>query len=119
MKNKRFRMNEKGPRRNEHPQGSPMRAYEGKLDSKKRIVLRGARHRYYEVREQPSGSIILTPKELVDIKPISARTMKMIENSVKNLKKGVASEPIDLSPYRKKFDPSSKSLHSALAPRRK
>jgi hypothetical protein len=79
----------------------PARSYETKLDEKKRVVLRGAQHKYYEVQEKANGSILLTPKELVDIEPISKATMKMIESSMANLKKGIVSGPIDLSEFRK------------------
>ena len=79
----------------------PARSYETKLDEKKRVVLRGAQHKYYEVQEKANGSILLTPKKLVDIEPISARTLAMLDSSIANFKKGIVSEPIDLSEFRK------------------
>ena len=100
MKSKRFRTSPKPISKLPRP---ATLSYEGKLDSKKRIVIRGARHKYYKVREQPNGSIVLTPQALVEIEAISANTMRMIESSMKNLKKGIASEPVDLSEFRKKF----------------
>jgi len=96
MKTKRFRTSEKSK-----PAATPARKYETKLDEKKRVVLRGARHKYYEVNEKANGSILLTPKNLVDIEPIPARTMAMIERSMKNLDKGLVYGPIDLSEFRK------------------
>jgi hypothetical protein len=97
MKNKRLRTSEKRAR------AVPARSYETKLDQKKRIVLRGARHKYYEVREEPNGSFHLTPKTLVDIEPISARSLAMFDSSIANFKKGIASEPIDLTILKKKY----------------
>lgn len=97
MKSKRFRTSEKSL-----PKISGRR-YETKLDQKKRVVLRGARYKYYEVREDPNGSIHLTPKKLVDAEPISARTLAMMDQSIANFKKGIVSEPIDLDSLREKY----------------
>ena len=102
MKTKRYRTD---------PQAS--RSYEGTLDSKKRIVIRGARHKHYLVREEPNGSIVLTPQKLVPDLIISKRTLAMIDTSMENLKKGIVSEPIDLEPYRKEF-----GSRETVAPRR-
>lgn len=38
--------------------------YTAKLDSKKRVVLRGAKYDYYEVKEYPNGKIVLEPRVL-------------------------------------------------------
>jgi hypothetical protein len=103
MKTKRFRTTEK------HAPTAPARRYETKLDEKKRVVLRGARYKYYEVREELNGKIHLTPKKLVDIDSISARTLAMLDSSIANLKKGIVSAPIDLSTLRKKYSPRSQS----------
>lgn len=85
------------------------RSYETKLDEKKRIVLRGARHKYYEVREEANGSFHLTPKQLVDIEPISARSLAMLDSSIANFKKSIASEPIDLTQLKKKYGRNSRN----------
>ncbi len=89
------------------------RSYEGTLNSKKRIVIRGARHKHYLVHEEPNGSIVLTPQKLVSDLIISKRTLAMIDASMENFKNGIVSEPIDLEPYRKEFASSEKA-----APRR-
>jgi hypothetical protein len=107
MKTKRYRTTEKPAKAKRTPKRAPVRSYEGKLDEKKRLVIRGARHKYYHVREEPNGSIVLTPRKLVDVEPIPERTMKMLESSVRNLKKGIVSDPIDLSEYRSRFSKKS------------
>lgn len=38
--------------------------YTAKLDSKKRVVLRGAKYDYYDVKEYPNGKIVLEPRVL-------------------------------------------------------
>lgn len=73
-----------------------MKAYDAKIDSKKRITLRGARAEYYHVEEKKDGTIVLSPRVLVHPEEISDRTMETIQQSVSNLKKGKASSPIDL-----------------------
>ena len=103
MKTKRFRTSEKSA------PAATARKYETKLDAKKRVLLRGARHKYYEVNEKPNGTILLTPKELVDIEPISARSLAMFDSSVANFKKGIVSEPIDLDALRKKYGPRQRN----------
>lgn len=40
------------------------RVYIAKLDSKKRIVIRGAKYDYYDVIEYSNGKIILEPRSL-------------------------------------------------------
>jgi len=77
---------------------SHAKTYDAKLDSKRRLVLRSARFEHYHVHEREDGSLILTPKVLVDA-PLSRETLKLIETSVKNLKKGKASPPIDIDKY--------------------
>lgn len=73
--------------------------YNAKLDSKKRITLRGARYEYYSVKEYDSGIILLEPRELVTPKEISSMTLKMMDESVDSLKAGKVSAPIDLSEF--------------------
>ncbi len=102
MKTKRYRTAEKPAKAKRSPKRAPVRTYEGKLDEKKRLVIRGARHKYYHVREEPNGMIVLTPQTIVDV-GISPRALAMLDSSVANFKKGIVSEVIDLSKYRKRF----------------
>jgi hypothetical protein len=49
------------------------------------------------VREYKNGRIVLEPRELVKPFTVSRRTLKMMDSSMANLKKGIVSEPIDLT----------------------
>ena len=69
------------------------------IDSKKRITLRGAIYQYYNVKEYDNGFILLEPRELVVPAEISANTLKMMDNAVKNITVGNVSEAIDLSEF--------------------
>ena len=71
--------------------------YDAHLDSKRRITLRGASYQNYNVSVLKNGCIVLEPRVLVAPPSISAKTLKMIDESVANLKLGKVSDPIDLS----------------------
>lgn len=81
--------------------GKVVAKYDAKLDSKKRITLRGANSQYYHVIEKTDGTIELSPRELVNRKEFSERTLKMIDRAIKNYKKGKVSEPIDIEEIKK------------------
>jgi len=55
---------------------------DARLDSKKRLTLRGAKAMYYRVREKQDGAIELSPRVLVHPEAISQKTFGMIEKSV-------------------------------------
>jgi hypothetical protein len=76
---------------------SPVSEYDAKIDMKKRLTLRGARYGHYHVMEYKDGRIVLEPRELVEPFAVSRRTLKMMDRSMANLKRGVVSDPIDLS----------------------
>lgn len=71
--------------------------YDVAADAKKRINLRNAKTKYFHVKALSNGAYILEPRVLVPPETISARAMKMIEQSAANLKKGRASAPIDFA----------------------
>lgn len=71
--------------------------YDVHIDSKKRITLRGAKYEYYNVREFENGCIMLEPRELIVPEGLSARTLEVMDQSIKNFKLGNISEPVDLS----------------------
>lgn len=73
--------------------------YNAHLDSKRRLTLRGAMYEYYNVKEYDNGFILLEPRELTAPEEISARTLKMMDEAVKNMTTGHVSEPIDLSEF--------------------
>jgi hypothetical protein len=76
-----------------------IRAYDAKMDAKKRITLRNARYEYYHVEEFDDGSIRLEPRELTKPFQVSENTLHMMDESVENLKKGKVSKAIDLSAF--------------------
>ncbi len=76
-----------------------VKEYDAKIDAKKRITLRGSIYDYYHVIEFPNGRIELEPRVLVEPFEISEDTLRMIDSSMDNLKKGKASKPIDLSSF--------------------
>jgi len=81
-----------------------IKEYDARLDSKKRLTLRGAKTMYYRVREKQDGTIELSPRVLVHPEAISQKTLNMIDKSVDQLKKGSVSEPVDLEELNKLLD---------------
>jgi hypothetical protein len=75
--------------------------YDVAADAKNRISLRGAKAKYFHVLALSNGSYMLEPRVLVPPDALPARTLKMLNRSVANLKKGKVSPPIDLSFYQK------------------
>lgn len=75
--------------------------YDVAADAKNRISLRGAKAKYFHVLALSNGSYMLEPRVLVPPEALPARTLKMLNRSVANLKKGKVSLPIDLSSYQK------------------
>ena len=77
-----------------------IKEYDAKIDSKKRVTLRNASFEYYHVQEMDNGVIILEPRELTVPFQVSKKTLSMMDESVKNLKKGKASAAADLSEFK-------------------
>jgi hypothetical protein len=75
--------------------------YDVAADAKKRINLRNAKTKYFHVKALSNGAYVLEPRVLVPLTAISARSLKMLDKSVANLKKGLASAPIDLTAFLK------------------
>jgi hypothetical protein len=73
--------------------------YDVAADAKKRISLRNAKTKYFHVKAFSNGCFLLEPRVLVPPEAISARSLKMLDKSVANLKKGLASTPIDLTAF--------------------
>jgi hypothetical protein len=61
------------------------------------VCLHGSK--YFHVRALSNGVFMLEPRVLVPPEAISARSQRMLDRSAANLKKGLASAPIDLSPF--------------------
>lgn len=77
-----------------------LKEYDAKLDDKKRLTLRGVLHSYFKVKVYKTGKVVLQPRILVDPNDIPKSTLKIIDKSVKNMKKGKVSEPLNLSKYK-------------------
>ncbi len=73
--------------------------YDVAADAKRRISLRRAKAKYFRVKALSNGSFLLEPRVLVPPQAVSSRVLKMLDQSAENLKKGVASPPIDLTPF--------------------
>jgi hypothetical protein len=74
--------------------------YDVAADAKRLISLRCSKTKYFRVRALSDGSILLEPRVLVPPQAVSARTLKMLDQSAGNLKKGLVSPPVDLTPFR-------------------
>lgn len=86
-------------RRSLTKQSMVVRRYDIAADTKNRISLRGATTKYFHVKALSNGCFLLEPRVLVSPHDLSARTRKMLDQAATNLKKGLASEPIDLSVF--------------------
>jgi len=75
--------------------------YDAKLDSKKRLTIRGARTEYYHVTEFEDGSVKLSPRKLIHPDEISKRTLEMMDKAMKNLEEGEVSKPVDMEELEK------------------
>ena len=73
--------------------------YDVAADAKNRISLRKAKTKYFHVKALSNGSYLLEPRVLVPPQALPAKTRKMLDTAAANLKKGVASAPIDLTPF--------------------
>ena len=73
--------------------------YDIAADAKNRISLRGAKTKYFHVKAFSNGCYVLEPRLLVAPASLSARSLKMLDKSVAQLKQGRASAPIDLSAF--------------------
>ena len=76
-----------------------IREYDAKLDSKRRLTLRGSYFDYYHVREMEDGTILLEPRELTVPFQVSANTLSMMDAAVENIRAGKVSGPVDLSDF--------------------
>ena len=80
---------------------SVLQDYDVAADAKNRISLRGAKTKYFHVLALSDGGYLLQPRLLVPPDAIPARTLKVLEHSVTQLKRGHASLPIDLTSFLK------------------
>ena len=78
--------------------------YDAKLDSKKRLTVRGARTKHYHVTEYDDGTVELSPRELIHPDEISRRTLQMMDKAMENLKKRKVSKPVDMEELEELLD---------------
>lgn len=77
----------------------PIKEYDAKLDSKRRLTLRSSNFEYYHVREMEDGTIVLEPRELTAPFQISVKTLAMMDDAVANMRKAKVSDAVDLSEF--------------------
>jgi hypothetical protein len=68
--------------------------YDVAADAKKRISLRSAKTKYFHVKALSNGCFLLEPRVLVSPQAMSARSLKMLDKSAANLKRGPASDDL-------------------------
>ena len=75
--------------------------FDAKIDAKKRITLRNSIFEYFHIKQYKDGTMILEPRVLVEPNALSKKTLKMMDKSIDNFKKGKVSKAIDLSEFGK------------------
>ncbi len=78
-----------------------VKTYDAKLDSKKRLTIRGTKYEFYRIQEFADGTLVLKPRILVDPDELSENSLAMMDSSIENFKKGKVSKPIDVHKYLK------------------
>lgn len=68
-------------------------------DAKNRIALAGAKAKRFHVQALSDGSYVLQPLVLVSPENLPARSRKMLERSVAQLKRRKASMPVELARF--------------------
>lgn len=81
------------------PSESRPKPYDVRVDAKHRLTIRGTAQKFFRVEQQENGTIILKPRELRDVEPVSARTLRAMDEAMKNLRAGKRSQPADLKKY--------------------
>ena len=73
--------------------------YDAKIDTKRRITLRDIAFEYFHIKQYKDGTMVLEPRVLVEPDALSKKTLKMMDKSINNYKKGKVSKAIDLSTF--------------------
>lgn len=76
-----------------------IRQYDAKLDSKRRLTIRDSKFNFYHIKEFNDGTLVLKPRVLVDPSELSKRTLRMMDKSIENYKKGNVSKPVNIEKY--------------------
>lgn len=72
-----------------------VKEYDTKVDSRRRVTLRGAVFEHYHVTEYEDGRVLLEPRELVPPPSISRRALEMVDASMVSLRGGDVGPPVD------------------------
>jgi hypothetical protein len=84
--------------------------YDATLDSKKRFVVRGLpgfNHYHVKVFKDPKSegyTLKMEPRVLAGLDQLSEKTLRMMDAAMKNIAKGVASEPVDIEKMKELAD---------------
>ena len=73
--------------------------YEVKLDEKMRMTVRGTKYRHFIVKAYNNGKYLLEPQILVPPDLLSKKTLKTMDNSIENFKKGKVSKKVNFKKY--------------------
>jgi DNA-binding transcriptional regulator/RsmH inhibitor MraZ len=73
--------------------------YEVKLDEKMRMTVRGTKYRHFLVKAYNNGKYLLEPQILVSPEILSKKSLKMMDKSVENFKKGKVSKKVNFKKY--------------------
>jgi hypothetical protein len=79
-----------------------LQEYDAKLDNKRRCVIHGIMpFDRYHVKVFKNGKVEMTPRVLASPEELSAKTLRMIYGSIKNLKKDKAGSAVDFKLFKK------------------
>jgi hypothetical protein len=81
------------------PTAAAPKEYRARIDSKKRLTLRGAENRDFRVLHRKDGSILLKPLVADAPEPVSASALRAMDKAVRNLRAGKRSKPANLDKY--------------------
>lgn len=76
-----------------------IKEYDAKVDNKKRVTIRETIYEYFHIKQYKDGSILLEPRVLVEPFEVSQNTLKMMDSSIKNIKKGKVSKKLNLKEF--------------------
>lgn len=82
-----------------------LKEYNVELDKKNRMTLRGnLGFNNYHVSVFNNGKVVMEPRYLAKLDELSEKTLRMIDESAKNLSKGLSGKAIDFSNFQEIID---------------
>ena len=82
-----------------------LREYNVELDKKNRMTIRGnPGFNNYHVSVFKDGKIVMEPRYLARLDELSEKTLRMIDESAKNLANGLSGKPVDFSEFGELLD---------------